>query len=422
MPLTTSRRHFLGLLAGTLTLPAASSAAVPRGQPEIRLKRGMNMWPWFSLTREYPAPRTDFGWPPLQTDRPVPRRNDLLALKRAGIDFIRVPVDPGPFIAFAGERRAELFAEIRDALNMTLSAGLAAVINLQANAATHYFTPQNMVSDVSQPLFAGYADLVAAMAALLADFDPARVALEPVNEPPQACDAPSWTAVQAALVRRARAAAPRLTLVLTGSCGSMIAGLTELDPASIGDDNVLYTFHFYEPYVFTHQGAGWMTGEPMYPYLDSVPWPSPAGSKASTLAAIARRLAADRTMPSAQRRALTATIRTVIDQYFAPRRIAASSPAISTRSPHGPIAMASAASACCLANSARCAPITGAPGPCRPIAPATSPTSARRQRHAAYPGPSGTSSVPWGWSLTISRAASIRPSSPRWACRRSGGT
>ena len=48
----------------------------------------------------------------------------------------------------------------------------------------------------------------------------------------------------------------------------------------------LYTFHFYEPYVFSHQGAPWMTGEPMYRYLNAVPWPSAAGSQQATLAAV----------------------------------------------------------------------------------------------------------------------------------------
>ncbi len=79
--------------------------------------------------------------------------------------------------------------------------------------------------------------------------------------------------MQVELLRTARAAAPQLTLVASGACGSMIAGLEALDPARLGDANLIYTFHFYEPYVFSHQGAPWMTSEPMYRYLNAVPWP-----------------------------------------------------------------------------------------------------------------------------------------------------
>jgi hypothetical protein len=54
-----------------------------------------------------------------------------------------------------------------------------------------------------------------------------------------------------------------------------------LDSVPLGG-NVIYTFHFYEPYVFSPQGPPWMSGEPMYCYLNSVPWPSSGGSRRET--------------------------------------------------------------------------------------------------------------------------------------------
>src|SRR5262249_40907442 len=84
----------------------------------------------------------------------------------------------------------------------------------------------------------------------------------------------------------------------------------------VGDDSGVYTFHFYEPYVFSHQGAPWMSSEPMYRYLNAVPWPSAAGSKQATLAAVAARLAADTTTPAAEKREIAATIERVLTQYF----------------------------------------------------------------------------------------------------------
>src|SRR5690348_1066292 len=74
MPRRVTRRRLVGGLAATsaaLAAPTILRARTADG-PVIRLHRGMNLWPWFSLTREFPAPRTDYDWPPYQADRAIP--------------------------------------------------------------------------------------------------------------------------------------------------------------------------------------------------------------------------------------------------------------------------------------------------------------------------------------------------------------
>jgi len=306
-----SRRHLIAGL-GALTMPSIVGAQA-RG---LRLGRGMNLWPWFSLTREFPAPRTDYDWPPFQAGRAIPVRSDLAALRSAGIDFVRLPVDPGPLLAFSGPQRERLFADILGAVELCNDEALTVIVNLHPTGATHHYNPHNLVGDVTAPLFTRYLGLVRDLAARLARLDPARVAFEPLNEPPQSCGAADWSVMQSELLRTARIVAPNLALIATGACGSMIAGLETLDPASIADPNLVYAFHFYEPYVFSHQGAPWMSGEPMYRYLNTVPWPASAGSKQATLAAVTARMAADAVTPAVEKREIARTIDRVLDEYF----------------------------------------------------------------------------------------------------------
>jgi endoglucanase len=306
-----TRRHVVAGL-GALAMPSVARAETRA----LRLRRGMNLWPWFSLTREFPAPRTDYDWPPFQPDRAIPVRGDLVALRSAGIDFVRLPVDPGPLLAFSGAQRERLFSDILGAIELANDEALSVIVNLHPNGATHHYNPRNLVGDVTAPLFTRYLGLVRDIAARLARLDPARIAFEPLNEPPQSCGAADWSVMQPELLRTARAAAPNLTLVATGACGGMIAGLEALDLARIGDPNLVYTFHFYEPYVFSHQGAPWMSGEPIYRYLNAVPWPASAGAKQKTLAAVAARMAADAKTPAADKREVAATIDRVLDEYF----------------------------------------------------------------------------------------------------------
>lgn len=309
-----SRRALIG---GSLAVAGARALPARAAPDPLALHRGIALWPWFSLTTEFPAPRTDYAWPPFQADRPVPNQADLRRLAGLGFDFVRLPLDPGPFVAFTGHRRAELRASLTAAIDMALATGLRVLVNVQANAATHHYTPDAFYGSDTAPLFPAYRDLVAELARLCAQRGTDRVALEPVNEPPQACGSGVWTRVQAALLAAARDAAPALTLVATGSCGSLVSGLTALDPAAIARfAPVLYTFHFYEPYLFSHQGATWLTEEPFYRWLNAVPWPGSRGSLQDTLAAVRARMDTDRTVPQAEKDRDRAVIAVKLREYF----------------------------------------------------------------------------------------------------------
>ena len=115
-----NRRNAAALIGAAISLPSIVRAAPQRARPKIRLQRGMNLWPWFSLTREFPAPQTTYDWPPYQPDRAIPTRDDLTALHEAGIDVVRMPLDPGPLLAFSGERRATLIDAVMRAVEMAL--------------------------------------------------------------------------------------------------------------------------------------------------------------------------------------------------------------------------------------------------------------------------------------------------------------
>lgn len=314
---TTRRAVVGGGLASVLL--ARTFAAAGTALPPIAIRRGISLWPWFSLTREYPTPRTDYGWPAFQDQRPIPTRSDLSRLARAGFDFVRLPVDPGPFLAFDGAQRTSLVAELHAAIAAILAEGLTLVLNLHANAATHHYNPGNLYGDSRAPLLPAYRALVAELARDLTQYPQERVAFEPVNEPPQDCTSASWTLVQTDLLTAARISAPRLTLVATGACGSMIRGLTVLDPAPLRlYGPLLYTFHFYEPYLFTHQGAPWMR-EPVYRALNGVPWPASAGHLDETLAAVRARMAHDDETPQPDKADAYRLTESKLAEYFAAR-------------------------------------------------------------------------------------------------------
>lgn len=306
------------LAAAALAATAAPARAAPIAPTAPRLRRGISLWPWFSLTREYPAPRTDYAWPPFQDQRPVPRPADLRRLREAGFDFVRIPIDPGPFLAFDGTPfRRRLLDELDEAVGLCLAAGLATLVNVQINEATHHWNSRRLIADRNAPDYGGYRGLVIEIARRLTRLDPARTVLEPVNEPPQACGSAEWAALQRDLLAAAREAAPSLTLTATGACGSMVPGLQALDPKPLaGLGPLVHVVHFYEPYLFTHQGAPWMRGEPIYRALNAVPWPASAGTLDATLKAVRRRMAQDTERSSEAAKAAYAETEAKMREYF----------------------------------------------------------------------------------------------------------
>lgn len=309
-----SRRGMLGGAMALAGFAACNGASAAPAMPVLR--RGVNTWPWFSLTREYPAPRTDYAWPPFQEQRPVPTATDLARLRQAGLDFLRIPIDPGPFLAGTDQEKGILFDVAGAAISDALTADLSVVVNIHANGATHYWNPERMLASTAAPAFSAYRTLVGEIAGRLGRLGSSRIVFEPVNEPAGECSSAAWLDVQMELLTTARAAAADLPLIATGGCGSMVSGLVALDPTPLQALGPLFfTFHFYEPYLFSHQGAPWM-GEPVYRSLNAVPWPASAGTLEQTLAAVRARMDQDAATPAADKQAVYEETQRVLKVYF----------------------------------------------------------------------------------------------------------
>lgn len=87
---------------------------------------------------------------------------------------------------------------------------------------------------------------------------PDTVLFELLNEPHGSLDAATWNGLLARLVPVIRSTNPRRTLVIGPTRWNNLDELRNLVlPAA--DRNIIVTFHSYEPFRFTHQGAPWVS-------------------------------------------------------------------------------------------------------------------------------------------------------------------
>jgi hypothetical protein len=258
------------------------------------MKRGLNLDQWTTWVSQD-------QWGQREAMLPFPEwrkslgKAQLKALKNAGFDFLRMPVDPSPFLSDkTAALRGDLFDSVLGSVRLINGAGLKVVVDMHLTPSAGNGTI-GMGEVMADPaLFNRYVELVRSMAQTLSGEDPELVALEPMNEPVVDCEGDGtdlWPQRLKRLFAAARSSATRLTLVLSGACYSSAEALAKIDPKVILDDNVIWTFHSYQPFLLTHQGATW-AGD-FIRYVTGLPYPLTAVSHAeleSTLDAIRQKI------------------------------------------------------------------------------------------------------------------------------------
>lgn len=252
---TTRRALGLGLAGLALTTGAgqgATAALAAAGAPALR--RGVNITNWF----RYPASSDPAALARYLSDAA------LAGLRAAGFDFVRLAVDPD----LVAVRPALL-----PALRRIQAAGLSVIV------CPH---PRDWrLEGDPRPLRLFWRGL----APRLRGLDPARLAVEVVNEPVFPGNPAGWAALQHIVLADLRAVLPAVTVVLTGADWGSIGGLLALTPEA--DPCVVYSVHFYDPSELTSLAA-WLPGADRaafarlpFPVSDAAACRAVGGNKAS---------------------------------------------------------------------------------------------------------------------------------------------
>ncbi|MGI2033123.1 glycoside hydrolase family 5 protein [Rhizobium panacihumi] len=204
-----------------------------------------------------------------------PKGGPFEQIRTLGFDFVRLSVDPGPLVE-RPERREETLALLSKNVQRLTDAGLNVVFDLHGVGQVPAYSMKMIYDGADSEGVTRYRDMVKAVAAMLAEIGAGKVALEPYNEPAYyPCDASGtddWQRIMTQTVEDIRSVSKTLTIVTTGACGGGVRGLGNLDPV-FDDENILYSFHMYDPLSFTHQRSEEKGG-----FHSGFPWPARSGS------------------------------------------------------------------------------------------------------------------------------------------------
>jgi endoglucanase len=252
--------------------------------------------------------RGSFVFPPFSYSEAAFAR-ELKTLRQVGFDFVRFAVDPGPFLQWQDSRRDYLERMLLNQVRLILSSDLAVIVDFHPSDMNPDYLGEKIAAGADAPMFKAYLRLLARTATLLNGLKSSRVALEIMNEPPP--HAPAWRPMLDAAYAAIRKQAPTLLLVLDGGEGGNLEGTTTLDSFS-GDPNILFSFHYYQPWQFTHQGLAGMAAQ----YLTDVPYPARARPMQESIDATSATVAAA-PLAAAQKLQAKTTARNDLESYRA---------------------------------------------------------------------------------------------------------
>jgi len=172
---------------------------------------------------------------------------DLDWIAAQGFDTIRLPVRFSQ--GWDGRINPALLVRVQQVIGQAQDRGLQVILDvhhfeaLMQDPARHGPTLVAIWDELSVA-FAGYGpDLI----------------FEIVNEPTENLSTQGAEALYAQIIPRIRANHPDRWIIIGGGEWSSIDEMLRL---SRPDSNVALTFHYYSPWEFTHQNAGWMTNPP----------------------------------------------------------------------------------------------------------------------------------------------------------------
>ncbi|MEI7421029.1 MAG: cellulase family glycosylhydrolase [Prolixibacteraceae bacterium] len=222
------------------------SGLVPMAQTPF--KRGVNLTGWFQTTSTKQIQFTKYT------------KKDLENIKSLGCDVIRLPINL--FYMTAGKPDYKIDPLFYDFLDQVVN--WAEELNI-------YLMLDNHTSDDLASKNPDLENVLVKVWTQMAGHYKSRsnyLLFEIMNEPNGITTA-IWGKIQQSAIDAIRSSDTKHTIVVGPSSFNTYNELSLLPVYT--DANLIYTFHFYDPFLFTHQGATWVT--PSMASLANVPFP-----------------------------------------------------------------------------------------------------------------------------------------------------
>ncbi len=214
--------------------------------------RGINLTNWFQAESAQQIQFTKYT------------RIDFEQIKQLGCDVIRLPIN----LHFMTQGAPDYVLDPLFLRYLDSAVNWAEALDLHLILDNHTFDPAaNTLPSVEGVLVKVWPQMAAHF-----NNRSAKLYYEVLNEP-HGIAAATWGAIQGRVIDSIRKVDQTHTIIVGPADWNSYHALAQLP--FYPDTNLIYTFHFYDPFLFTHQGASWVA--PSMEPVQNIPFPYEAG-------------------------------------------------------------------------------------------------------------------------------------------------
>lgn len=182
---------------------------------------------------------------------------DIENIKNWGLDHIRVPVDYNLVETDDGQYKEDGFDRIQKIIDWSNKYGLKMVLDLHKTAGFSFdvgerengFFENEDLQERFYKLWEQFSTRYAKYENMLM--------FELLNEVTDQKLSKKWNEIVRNCITRIRKIAPTIRILVGSYWNNAVSAVKDLDAPY--DENIVYNFHCYEPIIYTHQGALWVS-------------------------------------------------------------------------------------------------------------------------------------------------------------------
>lgn len=181
--------------------------------------------------------------------------NDFAKIAELGFDHVRLPIDEEQMWDEAGNKMPEAWQLLHNGIQWSFKHNLRVIVDLHVLRSHHFNNPNNRQLWEDESAQEDFITFWRQLSEELEHYHNDKLAYEPLNEA-VSNNPEDWNTLINWVISEIRKLEPKRTIIMGSNNWQTVGTFKDLRVPE-GDENIILSFHYYEPFLLTHYQAPW---------------------------------------------------------------------------------------------------------------------------------------------------------------------